>query len=407
MSFLQPRRPLALSIVACCALLLPAGAADAPRPRERAASPQLYEIASDFRRVDPETLRPVRGERAPLDNDSWAWSFAPGRGRIALVSDSPGPELRLIDLRTMRVIGDARLARRGSAWATAWVSPRRLLGVVVTGGDGTLVAGVDPLTRRVLWRRSLGGSLRVGEAFHNGLVLVLGPRRDVGASRLVRVSADGGVRSAPLAQIPSGSMGSLDSRPGLAIDHAAARAFVVQAGSPVAEVDLRSLQVREHPPLLGGRAPGATTGATRDALWLGKGLLAVTGWDTRRSGGATPAGLTLVDTLDWSAREIHRRATDAVVWHRTLYASSYPHSGPGGSGIGLAAYSLAGEKKFHRYGDEPVSGVQPLGSKVLVMMPKRATQIDARTGRELRRYPRLRFGTPVGGDRIFPPTADG
>ena len=64
-------------------------------------------------------------------------------------------------------------------------------------------------------------------------------------------------------------------------------------------------------------------------------------------------------------------------------------------------YSLAGERKFHRYGDEPVAGVQPLGSKVLVMTPRRTTLIDVRTGRELRRYRRLRSGTPVVGDRSF------
>jgi hypothetical protein len=407
MSFPQPRRPLALSIVLCCTLLLAATAAHHQRPRERAASPGLYEIAGDFVRLDPETLQPVRGQRAPLDSDSWAWSFAPGRARIALVSDSPGPELRLIDLRTMRVIGDAKLARRGSAWATAWVSPRRLLGVVTTRADDTIVVGVDPATRRVLWRRRLGGSLRVGEALHNGLVLILGPRTDVGPSRLVRVSADGGIRSAPLAEIRSGSVAPLDSRPGLAVDHSGARAFVVQAGSPVAEVDLRTLQVRAHPPLLGGRAPDAMTGATRDADWLGDGQLAVTGLDSRSSGGETPAGLTLVNTLAGSARKIDRRATDAVVARGTVLASSVFYSGRRTLGSGLTGYSLAGTRKFHRYGDDPVS-VQPLGSKVLVMWPRRAALVDPRTGRELRRYPpRRMIGTPVFGDRSFPPTADG
>jgi hypothetical protein len=407
MSFPQARRPLALSIVLCCTLLLAATAADNQRPRDRAAAPGLYEIAGDFVRVDPETLRPVRGQRAPLDGDSWAWSFAPGRTRIALVSDSPGPELRLIDLRTMRVIGDARLARRGSAWATAWVSPRRLLGVVVTPADDTIVAGVDPATRRVLWRRRLGGSLRVGEAFRKGLVLILGPRGDVGPSMIVRVSADGDIRTAPLAQIPSGAAGPLDSRPGLAVDHSGARAFVVQAGSPVAEVDLRTLQVHAHPPLLRGRAPNATRAATRDALWLGKGLLAVTGRDTRSSGAETPAGLTLVNTLARSARKIDRRATDAVVAPGTLLASSFLYSGRRTVGSGLTGYSLAGTRKFHRYADEPVAGVQPLGSEVLVMTSKRTRLIDARTGRELRRYHRRFLGTPVSGDRPFPPTAAG
>jgi hypothetical protein len=375
-------------------------------------SDRLYEIAGDFVRLDPRTLQPMRGQRVPLDSDSWAWSFGPRRERIAVVSDSPGPELRLIDLRSMRVIGDARLGRRGSVWATAWVSPQRLLGVVVTRADDTTVVGVNAATRRVVWRRSLGGSLRVGEAFHNGLVLILGPRRDVGPSRLVRVSASGGIRSAPLAAIRSGSAGPLDSRPGLAIDHANARAFVVQAGSPVAEIDLRTLQVLAHPPLLRGRAPDVTSGATRDALWLGNGLLAVTGSDSRSSGAATPAGLTLVNTVDWSARTIDRRATDAAVWSGlwrgcTLLTSSYRYSGGRTLGSGLTGYSLAGARRFHRYGDAPILGVQPLGSKVLVMRSRRTTLINPRTGRELRRYRRLFGGTPVVGDRFFPPTADG
>ena len=405
MSFPQSRRRLALSIVLSCTVLVAVAAADGQRPRERAAAAGLYEIAADFVRVDPETLRPVRGQRAPLDSDSWAWSFAPGRDRIALVSDSPGPELRLIDVRSMRVIGDARLARRGSAWATAWVSPRRLLGVVVTRADDTIVVGVDPSTRRAVWRRTLGGSLRVGEAFHDGLVLILGPRGDVGPSQIVRVSAGGGIRSAPLAEIRSGSVGGLDSRPGLAIDHSGGHAFVVQAGSPVAEVDLRTLQVRAHPPLLRGRAPDATTGATRDALWLGNGLLTVTGTDIRSSGRQTPAGLTLVNTVTWNARQLDRRATDAAVARGTLLASSFLYSGGRTLGSGLTGYSLAGTTKFHRFGDEPLS-VQPLGAKVLVMAPKRTALIDARTGRQLRRFRRV-LGTPVFGDRSFPPTAAG
>jgi hypothetical protein len=243
----------------------------------------------------------------------------------------------------------------------------------------------------------------VGEAFHNGLVLILGPRGDVGRSLIVRVSAGGRVRSAPLPEIRSGSVGRPDSRPGLAVDHSGARAFVVQAGSPVAEVDLPTLQVRAHPPLLRGRAPDATTGATRDALWLGKGLLAVTGSDSRSSGLATPAGLTLVDTLAGSARKHDRRATDAVLARGTLLASSSPYSGRGTFGSGLTGYSLAGTRRFHRYGDEPVTGVQPLGSKVLVMTPKRTALIDARTGRQLRRYRRLLGTRPSATGRFRPP----
>jgi hypothetical protein len=52
-----------------------------------------------------------------------------------------------------------------------------------------------------------------------------------------------------------------------------------------------------------------------------------------------------VNTLTWSARKIHRRATDAMVWHYTLLASSFLYTGRGTLGSGLTGYSLAGEKE--------------------------------------------------------------
>lgn len=335
-----------------------------------------------------------------MASDTWAWSFSADRRRIALVSDSPGPELRFVNLRTMRVLGDARLAPRGSAWATAWVAPRRVLGVVVTRGDDTVVAGVDPGTRRVVWRRELGGSLRVGEPFRRSLVLVLGPSSGVGESRLVRVSAGGRIRSAVLPGIQSGAEGALDSRPGLAIDRLGARAFVVQAGGPVAEVDMRTLAVSLHPHLP-GRAPDATSAATRDALWLGRGLLAVTGLD-----GTRPAGLTVMDTRRWCARKVDSRATAAAVAGGTLLATSVFDSRPT-VGSGLTGYSLRGRRRFHRYGDEPL-GVEPVGRRVLVAdaLGGRVEMLDARTGRVLRRYGRL-YAHPIFGDQPFPPTAAG
>lgn len=73
--------------------------------RASAASPRLYEIAGDFVRLDPETLDPVRGQRAPLGSDSWAWSFAPGRDQSALPRRlSPGARVGLIErVRRLRL----------------------------------------------------------------------------------------------------------------------------------------------------------------------------------------------------------------------------------------------------------------------------------------------------------------
>jgi hypothetical protein len=293
--------------------------------------------------------------------------------------------------------------------ATAWAGARRVLAVVVTpgccGAGDTMVAGVDAARRRVVWRRTLGGSLQAGERFRRGLLLVLGPRGlSVGPSRLVQVGPEGSIRSAPLPEIRSGTArgGSATQRwdPGLAVDRSGARAFVVQAEAPVAEVDLQTFEVRSHPlePLLG--AADAVAGPTRHAIWLGRGLLAITGSDSHvstddvshgSSEGQTPAGLTLVDTRRWRARTIDRRTTDAQLVGRTLLASSFFFDSrtQTTSGSGLTGYSRDGRRKFHLFGRNPVTGVQPLGRRALVGSDRGIVLIDARTGRRLERYRRF------------------
>lgn len=181
----------------------------------RPAVPQrLYGIAgprpAGLVRVDPATLRPLPARRVPLAGRNSGWSLSPDRSRVVLGSDAPIPRIRVVDLREMRVLGDVRVARRGSVFGTAWAGRERVLAVVVTPGccglGDTIVAGVDAVSRRVLWRRTLGGALVAGERFRRSIVLVLGPRgRSIGPSRLVLIGPDGRVRSAPLPEIRSGS----------------------------------------------------------------------------------------------------------------------------------------------------------------------------------------------------------
>src|SRR5207249_4605400 len=207
----------------------------------------------------------------------------------------------------------------------------------------------DADSRRVLWRRDLAGSLQAGAGYRGGFVLVLGPKWAIGPSRLVLVDADGDLRTVRLEQIRSGwqrSGGGARSvshqwNPGLALDPSSERAFVVQAGAPVAEIDLRAMSVSYHtlsePISLLGRLHDwlepkaeakADEGQTRQALWLGHGLLAVTGFDGHagvdpRGGQAeweTPAGLKLIDTRTWSVRTLDPRVTNAVLASGTLLA---------------------------------------------------------------------------------------
>jgi hypothetical protein len=380
-------------------------------------------------RVDARTLRPLPGRRLPLAGHTFGWSFAPDRSKLALGTDGSA-DVRLVDLRGWHVLGDVRIriARRGSVLASAWAGANRLHIVVVSPGccglGDTTVAGIDARGRRVLWQRRLGGSLQAGERFRRSLVIVLGPRdRSIGSSRLAVVGPDGRMRFASLTEIRSGSEargGRNPARflvrqwnPGLAIDADGSRAFVVQAGAPVAEVDLRSLRVRYHalsePISLLGRLRDwlepkaeakAQEGPTRQVLWLGGGLLAVTGTDTHaafeRGQPAqwdTPVGLKLIDTRRWSIRTINSNATSATVASGMLLAFGilWDSRSQKFTGSGLTGYTLDGSRRFHLYREDPISGAQPLDRRVLVSgaagsrIFRRGALIDARTGRELRR----------------------
>ena len=418
------RRLPALSLLALGGLLLGTPAPAGARVSARGAQPALYgatwQGSLGLVRVARNTLRPLAEPRVPLAGEPLGWSFAPDRSRLAIGSARRGAKLRLIDLRAMRALGDVRVARRGSGVATTWAGPRLVLAVVVTpgccGAGDTIVAAVDAARRRVIWRKELGGSLQAGERLRRGLLLVLGPRRrSVGASRLVRVGSRGDIRSEPLPQIrsglaPHGSVAQIWD-PGLAVDRSRRRAFVVQAQAPLAEVDVRTLQIRWHAlePVTG--VADAVVGPTRRALWLGRGLLAVTGFDSHFSPGdpahgvrgwQTPAGLMLVDTRRWRARTLDPRTTDAQVVSGTLLASSFLFDARerAAHGSGLTGYSIEGRRRFHLLGKVPLTGVEPLGSRALVGARRAAVLIDARTGRRLRRYREFAMSL-IGRDAPF------
>jgi hypothetical protein len=189
------------------------------------------------------------------------------------------------------------------------------------------------------------------------------------------------VRSVGLPDILSGNepAGSVTRTwdPGLAVDRSGDRAFVVQADAPVAEVDLATFEVRSH--ALEPGAADAVQGPTRHALWLGRGMLAITGSDARRRG-ETPAGLTLVDTRTWESRMVHARTSDAAFASGTLLAYSFTSSGSG-----LTGYSVRGRRRFHLYGRDRIAGVQALGRRALVATLDGSSLIEARTGRRLHR----------------------
>lgn len=133
------------------------------------------------------------------------------------------------------------------------------------------------------------------------------------------------------------------------------------------------------------QAKGPLLGSLRRALWLGNGLLAVSGEDGRpgRDGVVThPAGLRLIDTRTWSVETVHADATTATMAAGTLLASAsgYPEL----SGIGLRGYDRDGDPRFHLFGGRAVSVLERLDERVFVDDGGVTYAVDARIGRIVR-----------------------
>jgi len=197
--------------------------------------------------------------------------------------------------------------------------------------------------------------------------------------------------------------------PALAVDRSGNRAFVVGAGTPVAEVDLTTSSVTYHdlstPVSLLGRLHAwleptaeakATEGPNREAAWLGDGMLAVWGWNDRTSFKgdqvhvwAEPAGLTLVDTRDWSSRVLDSGASSMTVANGNLLAFSWlwdsARDHPSGSGV--TAYGPDGGMRFHLFGSRAILSTQALGGRAFIRGTKSAySVVDLRSGRVLRTF---------------------
>jgi hypothetical protein len=305
-----------------------------------------------------------------------------------------------MDLRRMRTVTAFKLGTDVepiNVTALNWVAPRRIL--VAT--DLT-VAAADPGVRRIVWRRSLPTTPNVVARSTGGLVFISAPTADypneIGVTTLTVVSASGSVRSVVLDRILTGVRPPDESNPigglriaGLAVDTAGNRAFVVGAGEPIAEVDLASLAVTYH----GGTRTLAKVldGPYREATWLANGAIAVTGYDghvAKDAGGnltesETPAGLTLVDTHDWSARTIDPATTSVQAVDDRLVAYSWF------SDAGLDVFGLDGSRWLHAFAG-PVQSVQVAAGKAYATVGDGAqgwklAVVDPSTGRLLKTAP--------------------
>ena len=386
---------------------------------ERAAKPPATVLALrpverrgiELVRVDRRTLASVSTRRVLVGKSAGAWALSPDGTRVAVgVEEALG--VRVLDAMKMRRLRSVA-TRNGEIQALAWLTPTRIVGAEVTG-----IFVVDPVAGRLVSARPTEGALVSVARTRNVLVLLLTPDDGIGPARLATLAADGTYRAVELSRVTAGFRypevdgGPGEHRvPGLAIDPGRDRAFVVGAGEPVAEIDLGALAVSYHEPArpisLVGRlrnglepraeAKGPLLGAVRRAVWLGDGLIAVTGEDGRpgRDGVVThAAGLSIVDTRTWKIEAVQRAATAATMAGGTLLASAagYPEL----EGIGLRGYDLEGHQRFHVFGSRAVSVLGQLDGRVFVDDGGATYTVDARTGRVariVRQVPELLVGS--------------
>lgn len=384
-------RTLALALGA--ALL--AAAAGLARPPATPASTQVSPVLAMLGEraplrlglVDGKTLAPLAGRRIEVGTGGcasrnggtgcWslpAWSFSPDRSLLAVARNTgySAGSVRIVDVRRLRVREDVPLQGL-PVGGLAWMAPGRVLALQeVCCAEMQQVVAIDLARQRVESRTALRGSIVRVARTRGQLVLLLAPARAVGPARLALVDARGAVRSVPLRGLVAGSE-IVDYRrflmeqqlPGLAVDPSGNRAFVVGPGA-VAVVDLRTLATRYHPLRATAAVAKASRGAIREALWLGGGLLAVSGEQLSLAGNdqrSEAAGLVVVDTTSWNVRTIDVRATRFALWRDVLLATDASAAGASGdSGSGLAAYGFDGTPRFRVLEGKTLWGVRITGS---------------------------------------------
>jgi len=387
---------LALVIVALAAL--PAAAAgDAPEPLLAIVSEGTL---GDLVQLDPATLAPVPGvPRLRLGLQDIPWARSPD-GSLLAIGSGRSTNLAFVDVRSMQRVGDLDVA---FATALAWPRQDRLV-LLEREALQYRLAIVDPHAPRVLTRRALGTSDVASAAVtRDGLAVLMMPRLRIGTATLVVLDADGRARRVSLPRIAAGAVRKASGErrrtwyrhPALAVDADGGRAYV-SAGLLVAVVDLETLDVRYRQarqvrarlarPEDGGNH--LSTGTQRQALWLGDGLIALSGWNARVVPGSSfaqgdePAGLSVLDTRDWTVRRVLPEGRWFHATGELLLTHAPPSRRPG---TALAGFTHEGAARFRVEVDQVYFGVQSAGPYAYLGLGQQYKQhdamvVDTRTG---------------------------
>jgi hypothetical protein len=351
----------------------------------------LYGIVGHARRdpqlvrLDPRSLRPLRGPRFDIVDFVNAWAFSPDRSRVALATACQAGvslgSLQLVELRRMRPLGCFAI---GGGYghglsAIAWPTPNRVL---VVSHSPLQVVLIDVKARRVIERTPLEGvslsSARVG----GRMIVLTGPTRDR-SERLIVADPRGSIRSVAV-EAPRAT--------DFVVDPNGRRAYLVSSGV-VAEVNLDTLVVAYHElrepvslfrQVLDWLVPAAQAKEYHRehhrTLWLGGGLIASFGSDVTHDGGrfsGRPLGLSLIDTRNWTVRMVDDQVTHALLAGDVLLAA-------GEDEIGLVAYDLNGTKRFQLFPGRSVVPLESYGRRAWINVGRPSVMlkiVNVRTGR--------------------------
>jgi hypothetical protein len=395
-----------------------------PLPPARAGGPLVGVVSSTYlatelARLDPRTLRPLPGSRLKLEG-TWPMLAVAADRSIAVLGSEAG-DLAVIDLVHLRQLGVVRNEVAGAGvFGWSWVGRSRLLLISTVQESATEVLAVDVGGHRVARRQRIDGVVQGYARLPQGLALLITPPNTIGRARLVVSDANAGLRTVTLAEINAGfkQLDDTDGSgprmqqavPGIAADPAGRHVYVVPGVGPLAEVDLASLAVTYHRPgqsasplqrLARWWAPPAEakiiSGPARNALWLGNGQLAVTGYDGSAKGHHVeiPSGLELIDTADWTTRRVDRHSTSAMLAAGRLLAFGIAfgtgHNGAN-QGYGLTLYGPGDRQPAHQFGAQQVSWIQVNGDLAYVQLmdanlgnAESYAVVDLRSGRVLRK----------------------
>jgi hypothetical protein len=352
-------------------------------------------LATELARLDPRTLRPLPGGRLKLAGTWPMLAVAPDRS-MAVLGNEEG-NLAVVDLVHLRRLGAIRTdapSMVASGWN--WVGRSRLLLIDSSQEAATEVLAVDVNARRLVRQQRFGGVVQGYARLPQGLALLVTPANAISRARLVVSDANASLRTVTLAEINAGFKQFDDSDgsgprmeqavPGIAADPAGRRVYVVPGNGPLAEVDLADLEVTYHrlgrsasllQRLARWWAPPAEakiiSGPSRNALWLGDGQLAVTGYDGSSKGHhrEIPSGLELIDTADWTVRQVDRHSSSALLAAGRLLAFGTAFgAGPNGAnqGYGLTLYGPGDRQPVHWFGPKQVSWIQANGDLAYVQL---------------------------------------